>query len=156
MIQAETHFERKNDPPFSHLAPVLIQSGCLARFKADASVQWLCFLNKLYRSRFYSFLLSSPPNTLFHSSSLTPIHHQTKTTMLFATVFTSLLAAGLALAQDYTVTTPVRVLLFDTNIADLVFSIFTCSILSHMLFIYSRTLYTSTLIRLTGCFDPVS
>jgi hypothetical protein len=31
--------------------------------------------------------------------------------MLFATVFTSLLAAGLALAQDYTVNTPVRFLL---------------------------------------------
>ena len=40
--------------------------------------------------------------------------------MLFATVFTSLLAAGLALAQDYTVNTPVRVLLTFSNIADLV------------------------------------
>jgi len=43
--------------------------------------------------------------------------------MLFATVFTSLLAAGLALAQDYTVNTPVRVLLTFSNIADLVLPI---------------------------------
>jgi len=33
--------------------------------------------------------------------------------MLFATVFTSLLAAGVALAQDYTVNTPVS---FDVGV----------------------------------------
>jgi len=61
---------------------------------------------------FYSFLLSSLPNntlSFISYTSTTP----TKTTMLFATVFTSLLAAGLALAQDYTVNTPVRFLLID-------------------------------------------
>jgi len=52
--------------------------------------------------------------------------------MLFATVFTSLLAAGLALAQDYTVNTPVRVLLTFSNIADLVL------LISHLLPISSN------------------